>query len=161
MTTIMEVTHNDVALQAGVSQVAQNAMSYAIKRVGARPLNFSGSELAMAMSYTPSIPYWYEINLYRTTEQSFVTAIRRFHQSEDKQDTVQAWQSETLEEAIDKLTAHDAAHDVPLAIEIDTAIAPAAEVAAIALHLLSEISDTRRHYQSLVGEFLYDLESGS
>ncbi|MEM9787621.1 MAG: hypothetical protein AAF801_14050 [Pseudomonadota bacterium] len=159
MTTMMELPQSEATLQGGVSQIAQNMMSYDIKRVGARPLRFQGSELAMAMSYTPAIPYWYEINLYRTLDQTFVTAIRRFHQSEDKQDTTQAWEAASIGDAIDKLTAYDAANDVIVSYDLDVAAAPAAEMAAIAMQLMSQITDARNHYQSLVGEFLYDLEN--
>ena len=62
---------------------------YRITRSGARPLRFAGSELVMAMSFTPELPYWYEINMYRTSDLEFVAAVRLFHQSEDMPDTVE------------------------------------------------------------------------
>lgn len=160
MTTMMEIAQPDPATHGGVSQFAQSALAYNIKRAGGRPLRFEGSELAMAMSYTSAIPYWYEINIYRTVEQRIVTAVRLFHQSEERQDTVQAWESANLEEAIDSLTSYDAANDVRVAADLDIANLPAAEAATIALQLLAQITDARYHFQSLVGEFLYDLENG-
>ncbi|PJI91441.1 hypothetical protein BC777_0269 [Yoonia maricola] len=160
MTTMMEVTQPEQAVPAGVSQFAHTAMPYHIKRAGGRPLRFDGSELAMAMSYTSAIPYWYEINLYRTAEQGFVAAVRLFHQSEDKQDTIRAWEAATLDDAIDKLIGYDAANDVPLGTDFDVHTAAASEMGAWALQLMAHISDARHHYGSLIGEFLYDLEHG-
>ncbi len=161
MTTMMEVAQSDPAMTTSVSQFSQTAMSYNIKRAGGRPLRFEGSELAMAMSYTSAIPYWYEINIYRTVEQSFVTAVRLFHQAEDQQDSVNAWESVSLDAAIDKLTSYDAAHDVPVGLHLGSVDAPAAEAAATALQMIAQIADARHHYRSLVGEFLFDLENGS
>ncbi|MFA8442744.1 hypothetical protein [Yoonia sp.] len=160
MTMMMDSAQTEPAMQTGVAQFAQPSNSYQIKRAGGRPLRFDGSELAMAMSYTPAIPYWYEINLYRTTQQGFVAAIRLFHQAEDQQDTVRAWEAATLDEAIEQLITYDAAQDVPLGVEFNLATAPASETGALALQLLAQISDVRQHYGSLIGEFLYDLENG-
>ncbi|WP_342070906.1 hypothetical protein [Yoonia algicola] len=160
MTTMMDIAHPEQAMQAGVAQFAQASTPYHIKRAGSRPLRFEGSELAMAMSFTPAIPYWYEINVYRTAQQSFVAAVRLFHQAEDRQDTVRAWEAASLDDAIEKLISYDAAHDVSLGVEFDVTTAPASETGALALQLLARISDIRHHYHSLVGEFLYDLENG-
>ncbi|MDX8348480.1 hypothetical protein SLH49_10825 [Cognatiyoonia sp. IB215446] len=161
MTTIMEVPHGDAALQAGVTQLTPNDTPFQIKRTGARPLRFQGIELAMAMSFTPNIPYWYEINIYRTNHQSFVVAIRRFHQSEDVLDTTQAWEVGSLEDAIDLLLAYDASVDVPLSFDFQKLNAHAAEVATLGMQLCAQIEDSRHHFKSLVGEFLYDLENES
>lgn len=159
MTTMMEVTQADPTLQSGVSHLAQSGMPYKIKRAGGRPLRFNGSELAMAMSYTSGIPYWYEINLYRTADQGFVAAVRLFHQSEDLQDTVQAKECSTLDEAIEWLINYDAAADLALNLEVDMSEAPASEMGVLALQLMARIADVRHHYASLVGELLHDLEN--
>ncbi|MDX8355837.1 hypothetical protein [Cognatiyoonia sp. IB215182] len=158
MTTMMEVPHGDINLQTGVTQLPHNYMSFQIKRKGARPLRFEGTELGMAMSFTPSIPYWYEINIYRKTDQSYVLAIRRFHQAEDLRDTVQAWEAASLEDIIDLLLTYDAAVDVPLSFDSYRLNTHAAEVAALGMQLWAEIEDSRHHFKSLVGEFLHDIE---
>lgn len=161
MSTMMESVQHDNAGQSSVSQISSNAQSYRIKRAGARPLSFNGSELAMAMSYTPAIPYWYEINVYRTTDQRYVATVRLFYQSEDEQDTVRAWDFDALEQALDALAQYDAAHDVRITMDPADNSAPAAELAAYALELRSQVLAARRHYDSLIGEFFYELETGS
>jgi len=135
------------------------AQSHRIKRMGSRPVSFEGSELAMAMSFSPNLPYWYEINLYRTNDQRFVAAIRLFFVSDKEEDRVQAWEFGDLDEALEKLIQYDAGADVHLGFGFDTtAAAVPAELAAYAMELRAQVADHRHHYQSLIGEFLYDLE---
>jgi hypothetical protein len=132
---------------------------FRIVRSGARPIRFSGSELAMAMSFTPEIPFWYEINLYRTTETDFVAAVRLFHQSEERRDTVEAWQFKSLDEALSAIEHYDAAADVEFEMPDwgDKACGP--DIAARALELRARIECQRRHYRGLVGEILYELDA--
>lgn len=157
MSSMMEPAPTDHgAQQNGVTQFP--AQSRRIKRVGGRPISFDGSELAMAMSFSPSLPYWYEINLYRTNDQRFVTTVRLFFVSDKEEDRVQGWIFDDLDEAIEKLIQYDAAADVYLGMGLDEAKAAPAELAAYALDLRAKVADYRRHYQSLIGEFLYELE---
>ncbi len=132
---------------------------YRIARSGARPLKFSGSELAMAMSFTPEIPFWYEINLYRTTDSEFVAAVRLFFQSEDRSDTIEAWSFETLEEALAAIEHYDAATDVEFPVFGPGEEPCGAEVAARALELRARIHAQRQHYRGLVGEILHELDA--
>ncbi len=134
-------------------------VSYRIVRSGARPVKFKGSELAMAMSFTPEIPYWYEINLYRTTSSEFVAAVRLFHQSEEKRDTVEAWSFKSLDEALAALEHYDAAMDVDVVLPEVGEEQCAAEIAARALELRARIESQRQHYRGLVGEVLYELDA--
>lgn len=161
MNSMMEVTTQDPHMHTAPQSISPTAMRYRIKRNGGRPLVFDGSELAMAMSYSSDISFWYEINFYRTVEQGFVTAVRIFHQSEDRQDTVTAWEADTLDEAIAQLTAYDAAQDVHIPVDLDLPSLAPAETAALGLQLNARVAEHRKHFQYLVGEFLYDLEHGS
>lgn len=135
------------------------AMTFRIARSGARPIKFTGSELAMAMSFTPEIPYWYEINIYRTNDSNFVTAIRLFHQSEDKRDTVEAWQFSSLDEALTAIEHYDAGADVEAVMPDTVQNDCAAEIAACALELRARLENQRQHYRGLAGEILFELEA--
>lgn len=134
------------------------ASDYRIKRIGARPLIFAGSELAMAMSFTPELPYWYEINIYRTAQQSFVLAIRLFFQSEAEHDTVQAWEFETLGEVFDAIESYDAGADVRAQFPESMAAAAPAELAASAMELAARVKAARHHYAGLVGELFEEMD---
>lgn len=163
MSSLMEAAAGDPTAQQPPqpANFVANAMNYSIKRIGARPLSFQGSELGMAMSYTPSIPYWYEINIYKSVDQTFVLAIRLFHQSKDETNTVRAWECETLPDALDKMEQYDASQDVKIAMLASPNKMSLAELAAASLDLRAQIQAAKSHYASLIGEFFYDLEHGS
>ncbi|PJF08878.1 hypothetical protein [Pseudorhodobacter sp. MZDSW-24AT] len=145
--------------QHGTMQFAITAPTFRIKRPGARPLIFEGVELAMAMSFTPSLPNWYEVNLYRTSDQRFVVAVRLFFQSEAEQDQIRAWDFETLDQALEKLSQYDAGQDVRVSLDQADLSLPPAELAAMALELRARVDSARRHFASLLGEFFFELDT--
>lgn len=132
-----------------------------LRRMGARPLVFQGMELGMAMSFSPDLPYWYEINLYRTADSRFVLAVRLFHQSEDARDTVEAWTFDSLADAMDALEGYDAGKDVPVTVSATDPALSAADLAAHAMDLRARAEAARRHFGGLVGEFLHQMDKAA
>ena len=133
-------------------------MSYRLSRPGMRPLSFHGTVLAMAMSFTPNLPYWYELNIYRTSEQKFVLSIKLFFGSTEETDRSKAWEFDTLNDAFDALEAYDAAEDVRVDYTHLSGM-PAAELAMHAYDIAARISAQRSHFGSLVGEFFSELDA--
>lgn len=132
-----------------------------LPRQGARPLAFSGTELAMAMSFTPGLPYWYEITIYRTKDQRFVLGIKLFYVSEEEKDTSDGWIFDTLPEVFDALEAYDAGRDVIADLSAVSAQMPAVELAARALDLRSRVAAARHHFAGLVGELFAELDESA
>jgi len=130
-----------------------------LRNVGGRPVVFHGEELAMAMSYTPELPYWFEINLYRASDGSFPIAIKQFFQSEDQKDIARAWIVPSLDAAMAVVEQYDPAHDVPVPGGLMGAALSAAEMEAMALDLKAQVDHARVHYASLAGEFLHALDA--
>jgi hypothetical protein len=141
--------------------VQASAATVMVRRTGLRPLAFQGSELCMAMSFTPEASYWYEINIYRTAGQKFVVAVRLFFQSEDERDRVRAWEFETFEQVLDCLESYDAGADVRVDVFADDAGWCAAELAAQAFSLRARVAAARSQYSGLVGEILHELEQAA
>ncbi len=131
---------------------------YRLPQPGGRPNVFKGTELAMAMSFTAGLPYWYEINLYRTQEQTFVVAIRQFFTAGEKEDIVKSWPFNSVDEALAIIENYDAAADVAMP-EIDFEKTPPAELSSHAMMLKAEVEAARAHYAGLVGELLAEIES--
>lgn len=145
----------------GVEVVTNSSYhQYRFPRSGQRPLMFEGKELAMAMSYTPELPYWYEFNVFETSGGSFALVIKLFYQSELEEDRVNSWTFETLPEVFDALEAYDAASDINFCMPQTESMA-AAELAAKALELHSLIASQRAHFASLLGEMLEELETAA
>ncbi|MEO0387053.1 MAG: hypothetical protein AAF281_05915 [Pseudomonadota bacterium] len=137
-----------------------SALSFRIKRIGQRPLEFSGTELGMAMSYVPGAPYWYEINIYRTVDQKFVVAVRHFFESEDEQDTARAWECDDFFSAMDMLEAYDAADDVRVYADPEGKGLSVPELLAAAHTHRAAAMAARQQFGGLVGQILSELSEG-
>ncbi|MEM9370096.1 MAG: hypothetical protein AAGA26_02945 [Pseudomonadota bacterium] len=133
------------------------ASSFTIKRVGQRPLEFQGTELGMAMSFVPDATFWFEVNIYRTTEQRFVLVIRQFFQSENEGDTAKAWELESFGEVMDKLENYDAADDVRVYGDPSGKGMSLPELMAGAYAYRAQAIAARQQFGSLVGEILHEL----
>lgn len=143
------------------SRVREDAMmlTYSVKRVGARPLEFKGVELAMAMSFTPDLPYWYELNLFKVLHGGFVAAVKTFYVSEDERDSSRAWKCDTLDDALYQLESYDPAVDVRVSSDQSNPMKCAAELFAASLDIRARVEAARQHYRGLVGEFMYELDA--
>ncbi|GEM94209.1 hypothetical protein [Cereibacter sphaeroides] len=134
---------------------------YKIRRMGARPLLFRGAELAMCMSFTPELPYWYEMNIYRTEQQTFVLAIRLFFQSDSERDRVRAWEFDTLPSLFSQIETYDAAQDVRFDLTGDIGRMSAAELAAQSLDLAARVAAARLHFAGLAGELFAEMDAAA
>ena len=138
---------------------AMPPMSYKIMRSGQRPLAFEGTELCMAMSFVPEAPYWFEINIYRTMDQKFVTAVKTFFQSEEEKDRAKAWTCDSFDAVLDVLEKHDAAADMRVDAFADDKHMSAIELAAHGYSLMAKAKAARDQYHGLLGEILHELEA--
>lgn len=134
------------------------ATEHKLPQSGGRPLIFAGNELAMAMSFTPGLPYWFEVNLYHSQAQEFVVAVRKFFQSENENDYVNSWSFPSIDAALSHIQNYDPAIDI-LIPEMDTDMMTPAEMSAIALSLRAEVEAVRHHYSGLVGELFMELDA--
>ena len=153
MTQYAEPNHGEAPM------ASMQAATYTLKRLGARPLTFHGGELCMAMSFVPGAPYWYEVNVYRTVEQRFVLAVKKFFRDEDKQDFCRAWEFEDFGDVVKTLENYDAGTDVEVEVMPDDPTLSAPEMAAHAFALRAKAAEARRQFQGLVGEILHELEA--
>lgn len=133
-------------------------MPYKVMRSGQRPLVFEGTELCMAMSFVPSASYWFEINIYHTTGQKFVAAVKTFFQSEDERDRAKAWECDSFDEVMDVLEGYDAASDMRVDSFADEHDLSAVELAGLGFSLMAKAKAAREQYNGLLGEVLHDLD---
>lgn len=155
----LDLSSIEHSFHSDFSQETAEDSRFVIKRKGARPIRFEGLEIAMSMSFSAKLSYWYEVNLYKTSEYRYVSAVRLFHQSSDLADTVVAEEHDNLDIAVQFLVEYDAAQDVQVTSNSDFSSEIPAELAATALSLISRIHEMRTHYRALVGEFLFEHEN--
>jgi hypothetical protein len=132
---------------------------YRLRRFGGRPIVFQGTELAMAMSFTPGLPYWFEINLFRANDGSCPVCVKKFFSSSEEKDFARAWVAPSIEAALDSIEAFDPAEDVPVRVSLSAGSMTPAEMEAAAMDLQAQVANVRTHYASLVGEFLHQLDA--
>lgn len=155
MTTALETAYTD-----GQPAPAQpSAAPQTLPRTGARPLRFNGVGLCMAMSYTPGQPLWYEINVYRTVDQTFVVDVRCFTTSEDEQDRFTVFEATTFDDVMEILESYEPASDLRTSVDPSEESLSGAQLALAALALRTRIEEARRQYRGLVGQVLYELSA--
>ncbi|MEL6198310.1 MAG: hypothetical protein AAFT19_10710 [Pseudomonadota bacterium] len=132
-----------------------------LRRSGARPLAFSGSELCMGVSYTAGTPFWYELNIYRKTDGGFVVRLDMRAKSDNDPSRHHAWECPSFAEVMESLEAYDAGDDIRIDIEPDDPELGLADLAAHALSIRARAEEARRQYRGLIGELLHELETGA
>lgn len=140
------------------AELANVPAPFRFQRPGQRPLVFQGANLAMAMSFTPDLPFWYEINIYRTDSQQFALVVKLFYQAEEEKDTVKSWLFDSLPAVFDALETYDAAQDIRVSF-VQPQDATPAELAAMALELKTKIAAYRAHWASLIGELFAEMDA--
>jgi hypothetical protein len=129
-----------------------------LRRTGERPLAFEGVEVCSAMSYSPGTPLWYEINVYRTTAESFVANVRMFTKSENDKDRFSAYEASSFDEALFWLENYDPAEDIRADLPLDSGDVPVVELGLKAAAMKMKLSEARRQYRDLLGEVFYAVE---
>lgn len=142
--------------EKGTSPRPTTGVEFKLKRFGKKPLYFFGVEVAMAMSFTPNVPYWYELNLYRS-DSGFAVAIKRFHQSPDVRDLFRAYECRSFDDVVELIEGYEPAEDLTGMTNGANGAMCAVECAQLAMVLKSSIGDIRSHFRELAGEFLCEL----
>lgn len=132
--------------------------TFTLRRTGKRPLAFDGVELCMGMSYVPGTPFWYELNIYRTSLGSFVVAVKFFTKDDGDKDTFRAFQASTFDEVMSILETYDTSQDVRIDVQADDETLSVAELTVKALGLRARLEEARRQFAGLVGQVLYQLD---
>jgi hypothetical protein len=132
-----------------------------LRRTGERPLSFEGVEICSAMSYMPGTPLWYEINVYRTTSDSFVANVRMFTKSDNDKDRFSAYEASSFDEALFWLEGYNPAEDIRADLPLDSDEISVIELGLKAAAVRMRLSEARRQYRDLLGEVFYAIEGHS
>lgn len=160
--TVNNVLYTDMVEAVPPVQSAPPASRFRIKRSGARPFQFEGTELYSTMSYMPGTPLWYEVNLYRTTDGTFVIDIRMFTKSTDEGDRFTVLTAQNVAEVQEALETYEPAFDVnPGSFDPGAEDTPIADLALATARLRLRIAEARRQFRDLAGELLYKLDSSA
>ena len=137
--------------------VGMDAQIITLKRSGERPLRFRGYEICCASSHRSGPPFWYEINVFRTTDDRFFADVRLFQKSDAHKDRFTVFEAPSFEMAIESLKTYDPVRDIPVEPFFDGDVAPV-EIALEAARLRLRIADARTQYADLIGDVLQQID---
>jgi hypothetical protein len=128
-----------------------------------RTVRFHGTLIVEASSYTSSTPVWHVITLYQRdtpASVSYIMSIRTHQKSASIEDTLFVFKLATLEAVMDLLEQYTPENDVHSGITASELkqLAPV-EAALHTAKMQCDISQVRRHYAAMVGDFLFKIGS--
>lgn len=122
---------------------------------GGKPLRIEGLMIAEATSWSPSVPAWHELAIYRTTGTECAASVRTLKKTVGETDVHRAELFATVDDALDWLEAFDPISDLsPGFVASDRRISTA-EIALLSAALRQQADAVTRQWRGLVGELLY------
>ncbi|WP_375401787.1 hypothetical protein [uncultured Sphingomonas sp.] len=150
--------HLDGLAQTRIQELVALAMPLrSLRRTGRRPLPFNGETLATVCGVTPSLPFWYEINVHRTVVGSYLTDVRLFNKTADELDLFWVQEHDELEDAVAYLERYDPAGDVTPPRQVAEIASSPVELALRIARLQLRVDQITQHYRALVGDLLNTL----
>lgn len=124
-------------------------------------VRFRGAWMAEATSYSAYVPTWHVITLYRrgaSSRVSYVVSIRTHHKSVDAQDMTRVFKAATIEAVMALLERYTPENDVRPSLSVAECkrLGPV-QAALHTAKMDSDISQVRRHYGAMVGDFLFRI----
>jgi hypothetical protein len=150
--------HLDAPTQARVQDLQTRALPpQALRRTGLRPYAFNGVLVAMVSGITPALPYWYELNVYRTVLGTYVSDVRLFQKDSDRSDLFRVEEHADLDAVMSYFESYDPADDLQPAAQVMDQSTSNTRLALAAARLQMEVNQISDHYKALIGTFLQDL----
>ena len=128
-----------------------------LKRTGERRYAFNGQILATVCGVDRILPFWYEINVYRSVIGTYVSDIRLFGKNEEIADVFRVAEHNGIEELRDHLGRYDPRYDLP-PIRYDRSPQSSAALTLCALEVRADMQRISDHYRATVGALLDVLE---
>lgn len=129
-------------------------MSQSFRRSGMRPLSVEAALVAYESGANSPCPFWYELNIYLTSSQTFIADIRLFRKGAEEFDQFWVQHFDTLEECIQCFENHDARQFVVASLPVDEDSLSLAELTLLGINLRRDMVAAERQYKALVSQLL-------
>ncbi len=146
------------AVDTRMDQMGLDAQVMTLKRSGERPVRFRGFEVCCASSHRSGPPFWYEINVFRTTDDRFFADVRLYQKSDAFKERFTVFEASSFEMAIDALRGYDPVRDIQVDTFFDGDVAPV-EIALEAARLRLRMEEAKSQYNDLIGDVLSQIEN--
>lgn len=125
-----------------------------LRRTGLRPFSFNGQLLGTVCGVDQVLPYWYEVNVYRTVIGSYVSDIRFFAKAAEAPDLFRVAEHDDMPALHAYLERYDPCRDLP---PMRHELSPDASAAALTLLAIETRAEMRRiddHFRVTAGAML-------
>jgi len=122
---------------------------------GGKPLRIVGVIMAEANSWSPSVPAWHEVTLYRTQGQECAASIRMLKKAMGETDIHHAELFASIEEGLNWLEEFDPTADLVPDFDASDRRVSTAEIALLSAALRQHADAVTRQWRGLLGEVLY------
>ncbi|MGI4730662.1 MAG: hypothetical protein ACRYFW_02805 [Janthinobacterium lividum] len=129
---------------------------HVLRRTGQRSFAFNGQILGTVCGVDQVLPFWYEINVYRTVVGTFVSDIRLFGKDAGAADLFRVAEHDTIDAVHTRLEQYDPSCDLP-PVRYDATSVSAATLTLRAIEVRAEIRRINDHYQVTMGALLTAL----
>ena len=157
-----EAPTTTIALSPGLTERlrdigARVAPLQLLKRTGERRYAFNGQILATVCGIERILPFWYEINVYRSVIGTYVSDIRLFGKGEDIVDVFRVAEHNDIDELRDHLGRYDPHYDLP-PIRCGGSPQSSAALMLRAIEIRADMQRISEHYRVTVSALLDVLD---
>jgi len=157
---MMNVVSAEPQTQAPAAAATAQAKSFRLKRSGVRPKVFDGIEVCHSMSHELGTPFWYELNIYRTTSDEFVGEVKFFTKSDSQRDTFKTFTAFDTEGLMAKLEEYDPTADIEPNCSPKSQVTEHAAKAALQVAELSVLMhEAKRQWDDVIGDILFQISA--
>ncbi len=128
---------------------------HVLRVCGAKPLRIHGVILAEAHSWSPAVPAWHEVALFRTEGRECAVALRMRKKAVGEADIHHAEIFASLDEALEWLEAFDPTSGLAPGFDASDRRVSTAEIALASAALRQQADAVTRQWRGLLGELLY------
>ncbi|WP_375382035.1 hypothetical protein [uncultured Sphingomonas sp.] len=132
------------------------APMHVLKRTGQRSFAFNGQILGTVCGIDQVLPYWYEINVYRTVLGTYISDIRLFGKGAEATDLFRVTEHDAMDAVQNYLEHYDPSCDLP-PVRYDATSQSAAALTLRAIEVRAELQRIADHYHVTVGALLTAL----
>ena len=148
---------------AAVPRAADDLLWITLEQSSGENVRFRGALVAEATSYSANVPVWHVISLYQRGASgcvSYIVSIRSHQKSVGIADSARVFRAATIEAVMDMLEGYKAEKDVFSSQSADEIkrLGPA-QAALHTTKMRRDVSQVRRHYDAMVGDFLFRVGS--
>jgi hypothetical protein len=146
---------HDALRMAAPARLVPEPQEITLRVSGGKPLRFDGLMMIEATSWSPSVPTWHEVALYRTAGTEWAASVRVLKKPIGETDIHHAELFVSVDDALNWLEAFDPIADLSPNFDASDRRVSTAEIALLSASLRQHADAVTKQWRGLIGELLY------